>query len=80
MLKYLVGYFDADTNGFREPYIIIKARNRASAAGQYDERFSFVPGAGRVMALMTLFGPMNLDPMCPRDLAARALETIEELQ
>ena len=79
MLKYLVGYFDQDSGTFTGPYAVVHARTREIAARKYCTMFQFVPGAGRTMALMTLFGPMNLDPMCPMALAARALDTIEEL-
>ena len=78
MLKYLVGYFDQDSGTFSRPYAVVHARNREIAARKYCTRFQFVPGAGRTMALMTIFGPMNLDPMCTRALAARALEDVED--
>lgn len=78
MLKYLVGYFDQESGTFSGPYAVVHARNRETAARKYCTRFQFVPGAGRVMALMTIFGPMNLDPMCPRAIAARALEDVED--
>lgn len=79
MLKYLVGYFGPDTNKFHKPYAVIHARNRTIAVKKYCDHFNFVQGAGRTMALVTLFGPMNLDPMCPRALAAQALGDAEEL-
>ena len=84
MLKYLVGRYDPshpDNTAFGEPFLIVHAKDREDAATTYDSPF----GAGqehfgRVMGLVTLFGPMNLDPQCSPEVAKKAMKAATEVE
>ena len=84
MLKYLVGRHDPshpDNTTFGEPFLIVHANGREDAANKYDSHF----GDGqehfrRVMGLVTLFGPMNLDPQCSPAVAKKAMPAATEVE
>lgn len=84
MLKYLVGSHDPRHPGgttFGEPFLIVHAKDREDAATKYDNHF--VDGQehfGRVMGLVTLFGPMNLDPQCSPEVAKEAMKAATEVE
>lgn len=82
MLKYLVGSHDPshpDSTTFGEPFLIVHAKDREDAATKYDNHFGDgQKHFGRVMALVTLFGPMNLDPQCSPEVAKKAMRTATE--
>ena len=82
MLKYLVGCYDPrhpDNTTFGEPFIIVHAKDREDALNKYNSHFGDgQKHFGRVMGLVTLFGPMNLDPQCNREVANEAMKTAIE--
>lgn len=84
MLKYLVGSHDPshpDSTTFGEPFLIVHAKDREDAATKYDNHFGDgQKHFGRVMALVTLFGPMNLDPQCSPDVAKNAMKDATEVE
>ena len=84
MLKYLVGSHDPSHPGntaFGEPFLIVHAKDREDAANKYDNHFGGgQKHFGRVMALVTLFGPMNLDPQCSPDVAKNAMKDATEVE
>lgn len=83
MLKYLVGCYDPSHPGntaFGEPFLIVHAKDREDAANKYDSHFGDgQEHFGRVMGLVTLFGPMNLDPQCSLKVAKEAMRTATEV-
>lgn len=83
MLKYLVGRYDPshpDNTTFGEPFLIVHAKDREDAATKYDRHFGDGHDRlGRVMGLVTLFGPMNLDPQCSPDVAKKAMKAATEV-
>jgi len=90
MLKYLVGCYDPrhpDHTTFGEPFLIVHAKDREDALKKYDSHFGDceyrLPGQkhfGMVMGLVTIFGPMNLDPQCSREVANEAMKTATEVE
>lgn len=80
MLKYLVGTYEQTTWSFMGPYRVIRAKTREEAVEKYETMLNLVSGTGRVMALMTLFGPMNLDPQCSLEVAKEAMKTAMEVE
>ena len=84
MLKYLVGSHDPshpDSTTFGEPFLIVHANDREDAANKYDRHFGDGQDHfGRVMGLVTLFGPMNLDPQCSPEVAKAAMKTATEVE
>lgn len=84
MLKYLVGCYDPrhpDNTTFVEPFLIVHAKDREDALNKYDNHF--VDGQkhfGRVMGLVTIFGPMNLDPQCSHEVAKEAIKAATEVE
>lgn len=84
MLKYLVGRYDPSHPGntaFVEPFLIVHAKDREAAATKYDSHFGYgQEHFGRVMGLVTLFGPMNLDPQCSPDVAKKAMKAATEVE
>ena len=84
MLKYLVGSHDPSHPGnttFGEPFLVVHAKDREDAANKYDNHFGGgQKHFGRVMALVTLFGPMNLDPQCSPDVAKKAMKAATEVE
>ena len=82
MLKYLVGRHDPshpDNTTFGEPFLIVHANGREDAANKYDSHFGDgQEHFGRVMGLVTLFGPMNLDPQCSPEVAKKAMKAATE--
>lgn len=81
MLKYLVGTFDEKECSFSPPFVIVRSKTREVAGGIYDRHFGLFPPKGRVMALVTLLGPFNLDKYCNHAKAVEALGNVsEELQ
>lgn len=80
MLKYLVGTYEQPSWSFMGPYRIIRAKTREDAVKKYEANLNLVSGAGRVMALVTLFGPMNLDPQCSLEVAKEAMKTAVEVE
>ena len=83
MLKYLVGRYDPSHPGstFGEPFIIVHAKDREDAANKYNSHFGYGQGRfGRVMGLVTLFGPMNLDPQCSPEVAKKAMKAATEVE
>lgn len=82
MLKYLVGRYDSrhpDNTTFGEPFLILHAKNREDALNKYDNHFGDgQKHFGRVMGLVTLFGPMNLDSQCSHEVAKEAMKTATE--
>ena len=84
MLKYLVGRHDPshpDNTTFGEPFLIVHANGREDAANKYDSHFGDgQEHFGRVMGLVTLFGPMNLDPQCSPEVAKDAMKTAMEVE
>jgi hypothetical protein len=91
MLKYLVGCYDPrhpEAPAFGEPFFIIRAKDRECALERYDSILGkrngefMVPGQthmGKVMGLVTLLGPMNLDPQCSLEVAKKAMKTATEV-
>ena len=79
MLKYLVG-LDTGTHSIVSPYMVVHAKTREKAADKYEKELNLVPGSGHVMALMTLFGPFNLDPGCTYGQCVKALKSAKELK
>lgn len=79
MLKYLVG-LDTGTYSIVSPYMVVHAKTREKAAANYEKELNLVPGSGHVMALMTLFGPFNLDPVCTYGQCVKALKSAKELK
>ena len=80
MLKYLVGTYEQPSWSFMGPYRVIRAKTREDAVKKYEANLNLVSGAGRVMALVTLFGPMNLDPQCSLEVAKEAMKTAMEVE
>lgn len=91
MLKYLVGCYDPrhpDNTTFGEPFLIVHAKDREDALKKYDRYFGDYGGyliagqkhVGMVMGLVTLFGPMNLDPQCSLEVAKEAMKTATEVE
>lgn len=80
MLKYLVGTYEQPSWSFMGPYRVIRAQTREDAVKKYEANLNLVSGAGRVMALVTLFGPMNLDPQCSLEVAKEAMKTATEVE
>ena len=84
MLKYLVGRHDPshpDNTTFGEPFLIVHANGREDAANKYDSHFGDgQEHFGRVMGLVTLFGPMNLDPQCSPEVAKKAMKAATEVE
>ena len=84
MLKYLVGCYDPrhpDNTTFGEPFLIVHAKDREDALNKYDNHFGDgQEHFGRVMGLVTLFGPMNLDPQCSPDVAKNAMKDATEVE
>lgn len=80
MLKYLVGTYEQPSWSFMGPYSVIRAKTREDAVEKYEANLNLVSGAGRVMALVTLFGPMNLDPQCSLEVAKEAMKTAMEVE
>lgn len=84
MLKYLVGCYDPrhpDNTTFGEPFLIVHAKDREDALNKYDNHFGDgQKHFGRVMALVTLFGPMNLDPQCSFEVAKNAMKDATEVE
>lgn len=84
MLKYLAGRYDPSHPGntaFVEPFLIVHAKDREAAATKYDSHFGYgQEHFGRVMGLVTLFGPMNLDPQCSPDVAKKAMKAATEVE
>lgn len=80
MLKYLVGTYEQPTWSFMGPYRVIRAKTGEEAVEKYETMLNLVSGTGRVMALMTLFGPMNLDPQCSLEVAKEAMKTAMEVE
>ncbi len=81
MLKYLVGTFNDNDGTFAAPFIIVHAKSRSDACIRYNKHLNLVPPKARVMALVTLFGPFNLDDFCSHSKAVEALNNVsEELQ
>ena len=80
MLKYLVGTYEQPSWSFMGPYRVIRAKTREDAVKKYEANLNLVSGAGRVMALVTLFGPMNLDPQCSIEVAKEAMKTATEVE
>ena len=84
MLKYLVGRHDPshpDNTTFGEPFLIVHANGREDAANKYDSHFGDgQEHFGRVMGLVTLFGPMNLDPQCSPEVAKKAMKSATEVE
>ena len=80
MLKYLVGTYEQPSWSFMGPYRVIRAKTREDAVKKYETMLNLVSGAGRVMALVTLFGPMNLDPQCSLEVAKEAMKTATEVE
>lgn len=78
MLKYLVGTFDENTGTFVAPFVIVHARTRDDACIRYNEHLKLVPPAGRVMALVTIYGPFNYDAFCTHMRAINALANVTE--
>ena len=78
MLKYLVGTFNEIEGTFAPPFIIVHARNRTAACIFYDTHLKLVPPAGRVMALVSLYGPFNYDAFCNHAKAVEALANVSE--
>lgn len=75
MLKYLVGTFNESEAAFTPPYRIVHAVDRDAACSQYNERF----GNGRVLALMSLCGPVCRDKYCTHAAAVAAVAEAEEM-
>ena len=84
MLKYLVGCHDTrhpDNTTFGEPFLIVHAKDREDALNKYDNHFgNGQKHFGMVMGLVTIFGPMNLDPQCSREVANEAMRTAMEVE
>jgi hypothetical protein len=80
MLKYLVGTYDQPSWSFMGPYRVIRAKTREDAVEKYETMLNLVSGSGRVMALVTLFGPMNLDPQCSLEVAKEAMKSAMEVE
>ena len=84
MLKYLVGRHDPshpDNTTFGEPFLIVHANGREDAANKYDSHFGDgQEHFGRVRGLVTLFGPMNLDPQCSPEVAKKAMKAATEVE
>ena len=92
MIKYLVGCYDPrhpETPSFGEPFFIIRAKDREGALERYDAILGkgngefMVPGQthiGKVLGLVTLLGPMNLDPQCTREVANNAMKLATEVE
>lgn len=88
MLKYLVGCYDPrhpDNTTFGEPFLIVHAKDREDALNKYDNHFGEYRIAGQkhfgmVMGLVTLFGPMNLDPQCSLEVAKEAMKSAMEVE
>ena len=83
MLKYLVGRYDPSHPGttFVEPFLIVHANGREAAATKYDSHFGDgQEHFGRVMGLVTLFGPMNLDPQCSPEVAKKAMKAATDVE
>ena len=84
MLKYLVGRHDPshpDNTTFGEPFLIVHANGREDAANKYDSHFGDgQEHFGRVMGLVTLFGPMNIDPQCSPEVAKKAMKAATEVE
>ena len=84
MLKYLVGRHDPshpDNTTFGEPFLIVHANGREDAANKYDSHFGDgQEHFGRVMGLVTLFGPMTLDPQCSPEVAKKAMKAATEVE
>ena len=84
MLKYLVGRHDPshpDNTTFGEPFLIVHANGREDAANKYDSHFGDgQEHFGRVMGLVTLFSPMNLDPQCSPEVAKKAMKAATEVE
>ena len=84
MLKYLVGRYDPSHPGnatFGEPFLIVHAKDREDAANKYDRHFGDgQEHFGRVMGLVTIFGPMNLDQQCSPEVAKAAMKTATEVE
>ena len=92
MLKYLVGCYDPrhpNNTTFGEPFLIVHAKDREDALKKYDAHFGsgigeyMLPGQkhiGMVMGLVTLFGPMNLDPQCSLEVAKEAMKVATEVE
>lgn len=80
MLKYLVGTYEQPSWSFMGPYRVIRAKTREEAVEKYETMLNLVSGTGRVMALVTLFGPMNLDPHCSLEIAKEAIKTAMEAE
>ena len=84
MLKYLVGRHDPshpDNTTFWQPFLIVHANGREDAANKYDSHFGDgQEHFGRVMGLVTLFGPMNLDPQCSPEVAKKAMKSATEVE
>ena len=84
VLKYLVGRHDPshpDNTTFGEPFLIVHANGREDAANKYDSHFGDgQEHFGRVMGLVTLFGPMNLDPQCSPEVAKKAMKAATEVE
>lgn len=91
MLKYLVGCYDPrhpETPSFGEPFFIIRAKDREGALERYDAILGKRNGEfmlsgqthmGKVLGLVTLLGPMNLDPQCSLEVAKKAMKTATEV-
>lgn len=84
MLKYLVGCYDPrhpETPAFGEPFFIIRAKDREGALERYDAILGKGNGhIGKVLGLVTLLGPMNLDPQCSLEVAKKAMKTATEVE
>lgn len=80
-MKYLVGTFNENDGTFTGPFIIVHAKTREEACIRYNKHLNLVPPRGRVLALVTLLGPFNLDDLCSHSKAVEALDNVsEELQ
>lgn len=77
-MKYLVGTFNENDGTFTVPFIIVHAKTRVEACIRYNKHLNLVPPKGRVMALVTLLGPFNLDDLCSHSKAVEALDNVSE--
>jgi hypothetical protein len=78
MLKYLVGTFNDNDRTFVTPFIIVHAKSRSDACIRYNKHLNLVPPKARVMALVTLLGPFNMDDLCSHSKAVEALDNVSE--
>ena len=77
-MKYLVGTFDDNDGTFSAPFLIVHARSRSGACICYNKHLNLALPKARVMALVTLFGPFNLDEFCSHSKAVDALANVSE--